>query len=703
MYFPVTSFLRGQVGSLTTLYLAINAAAALAAPAVAPALPDLSVPELLDPFFVQGRATDLIGTATSASQGIVGATELGARPFLRRGELLEVIPGVVITQHSGGGKANQYFLRGFNLDHGSDFSINVDGLPVNLRSHAHGQGYADLNFLIPELVRQVDYRKGPFFADVGDFSSAGAAEFRQFDQLPENFVSLTVGANAFTRLVTGGTRIKGEQLTTAALELSHDDGPWLHPENFERLNAFLRHRWGRPDRGYRLTATAYHATWQATDQIPLRAVDAGELDRFGTMDDTDGGSSARVSLSFDADWRHAEGTTRLTAYALHYRMNLYSNFTYFLDDPINGDQFNQRDRRTIFGGSLARSWVGAPVGETRSETTIGLQLRADLIDELGLHRTVQRRRLSTVRDDQVDQWSAGVYARNETRWRDWLRTDTGLRVDVYRFDVMSDTPRNSGRANDQIVSPKLGVALGPWAATELYLNAGFGFHSNDARGTTIRVDPADGVTRVEPVTPLVRSRGAEIGVRTARKQGVVSSLSLWGLTLDSELVFVGDSGGTEPAARTRRHGLEFANFWQPAPWLALEADFTFTHARYRDDLGEGTRIANSITRVATGGVTFGRPEGGFGSVRIRHFGPRPLTENNAERAPASTTLNGQLGWRSETWEIALDVLNVFNRENYDIAYHYTSRRAGEAPGGFDDLHFHPAEPRTLRLTLTRRW
>ncbi len=703
MYFPF-SFLRPHVGASTALYLASNALALSASVVGAPPPPpDVSTPERLDPFIVQGRATDLVGTATSASQGIVGAAELGARPFLRRGELLEVIPGVVITQHSGGGKANQYFLRGFNLDHGSDFSVSVDGLPVNLRSHAHGQGYADLNFLIPELVRQVDYHKGPFFADVGDFSSAGAAEFRQFDRLPENFVSLTLGENAFARFVTGGTRSEGDQLTTAALELSRDDGPWIRPENFERVNAFLRHRWGSPGAGYRLTAMAYHATWQATDQIPLRAVEAGELDRFGTLDDTDGGSSARVSLSFDADWRHAEGTTRLTAYALHYRMNLYSNFTYFLDDPVNGDQFNQRDRRNVLGVSLDRTWVAAPRGEMQSETTAGLQLRADLIDELGLHRTAQRSRLSTVRDDRVDQWSAGVYARNETRWRDWLRTDAGLRVDAYRFDVASDLPRNSGRANDQIVSPKLGLALGPWAATELYLNAGFGFHSNDARGTTIRVDPADGVTPVDPVTPLVRSRGAEIGVRTAVIPGVVSTVSLWGLTLDSELVFVGDAGGTEPAARTRRHGLEFANFWRPTPWLALEADLTFTHARYRDDLGEGTRIANSITRVATGGVTFGRELGGFGSVRVRHFGPRPLTEDNAERAPASTTFNAQLGWRTEKWEIAVDVLNVLDRENYDIAYYYTSRRPGEGAEGLDDLHFHPAEPRTVRLTLTRRW
>jgi hypothetical protein len=666
-----------------------------------PAAP--SAPTQLNPYIVQGRDTDLVGTAVSASQGIVGANELDARPFLRRGELLEVIPGVVITQHSGGGKANQYFLRGFNLDHGTDFSVNVDGMPVNMRTHAHGQGYADLNFLIPEMVRQVDYNKGPFFTAVGDFSAAGSAEFRQFDLLPENFASLTFGENRFVRFVTGATRRGANQdATTGAIEVSHEDGPWQLEENFERVNGFVRHHWTRDAASYRVTAMAFQAKWRATDQIPLRAVESGRLDRFGNTDDTNGGKTERVSLSFDGTWRDANATTRLNAYAIHYRLNLYSNFTYFLDSPADGDQFNQRDRRIVAGGALTRSW-SAQSGGAKSETAAGVQVRSDFIRELGLHRTARRARLSTVRDDDVDEASVGAFLQNETRWNDWLRSETGVRWDGYRFNVSSDDPRNSGDTLDQIVSPKLGFAFGPWARTELYANAGFGFHSNDARGTTIRIDPADGVTQVDRVTPLARSRGAELGVRTAAVPGLVSSLSLWALDLDSELVFVGDAGGTEPTGRTRRYGIELANFWRPRRWLALEGDVALTHARYREDAGDGKRIANSIATVVTAGASLGRTEGWFGGARLRYFGPQPLIEDNSERAPSSTTINARLGWRAKAWEFSVDILNVLDRENYDIAYAYASRLPGEPVDGFDDLHFHPAEPRTVRVTITRRF
>jgi hypothetical protein len=702
MIFPSSALRTFRCACLTSLLLAGGAVASRAQTAAA-----AGPPTRLDPYLVPGRSTDLVGAATSASQGIVGAAELETRPFLRRGELLEVIPGVVITQHSGGGKANQYFLRGFNLDHGTDFSVSADGLPVNLRSHAHGQGYADLNFLIPELIRQVDYNKGPFFAEVGDFSAAGAAEYRQHDALPRNFASLAVGANSYARFVAGGTARGGgggsaAAATTGAFELTRDDGPWRRPDELERTNGFLRHAWRAGEAELRLTAMANRATWQATDQIPQRAMDDGRLERFGHVDPTNGGETDRASVSFDGVWRTPGATTRVNAYALHYRLNLFSNFTYFLEDPVDGDQFNQRDRRLVAGGAVLRTW-GLGRGAEAGELTVGLQTRADFIDELGLHRTAARRHLATVRDDDVTEASAGLFARHTRRWRDWLRTETGLRADGYHFDVTSDNPRNSGRRDAAIASPKLGVVLGPWAQTEVYANAGYGFHSNDARGTTLRVDPADGVTAADPVTPLVRSRGAELGVRTAAARGLVSSLSLWALDLDSELVFVGDAGGTEPTGRTRRYGLEWANYWRPAPWVAIDADLAATRARYRDDTGGGTRIANSIATVVTAGVALGAEAGWFGSARLRYFGPQPLIEDNSVRAPSSTTVNLRLGWRARDWEIALDLLNALDRGNYDIAYAYTSRLPGEPAGGVDDLHFHPAEPRLWRVALTRRW
>jgi outer membrane receptor protein involved in Fe transport len=311
--------------------------------------------------------------------------------------------------------------------------------------------------------------------------------------------------------------------------------------------------------------------------------------------------------------------------------------------------------------------------------------------------------LSTVRDDEVDEVSAGVFAQNEMRWTEWLRSAAGLRIDGYRFDVRSDDLRNSGNTSDHIVSPKLGVAFGPWAGTEIYANAGFAFHSNDARGTTIRVDPTDGLTPADRVTPLVRSRGAELGVRTAAVRGLVSSLSVWALDLDSELVFVGDAGGTEPTGRTRRYGIELANFWRATRWLSFDADVAMTRARYREDAGDGRRIANSIGTVLTAGASFGSGEGWFGGARLRYFGRQPLTEDNSVRAPSSLTVNLRVGWRAKEWEISMDMLNALDRQNNDIAYAYTSRLAGEPADGIDDRHFHPAEPRTARVTITRRF
>jgi hypothetical protein len=659
-------------------------------------------PTQLAPVIVQGRDTDLIGVASSASQGIVGSADLGTRPFLRRGELLEVIPGVVITQHSGNGKANQYFLRGFNLDHGTDFALSVDGVPVNMRSHAHGQGYADLNFLIPEATQQVDYSKGPFYAEVGDFSAPGAAEFRQVDSFARPFMVVGLGQNHFARVVLGGSQALARGTLTGVLEVSHDDGPWQMKENGNRLNGYVRRAWGGTAVDYRLTGMIYRGEWRSSDQIPLRAVEAGSLERRGNVDPTDGGVSDRASLSFDASWRGTSATTRLNAYALFYRLNLFSNFTYFLDDPVNGDQFNQRDRRWVLGGAVERTWTHTG-GLTRGETRVGLQGRADFIADLGLHRTTRRVRTSTTRDDEVEEGSLGAFARHETRWNDWLRSTAGLRVDGYAFDVDSDEPRNSGSKLAQIVSPKFMVALGPWVKTELYVNAGAGFHSNDARGATIRKDPSDGITHVDRVTPLARSRGAEVGVRTSAIPRLVSTFSTWALDLDSELVFVGDAGGTQPTGHTRRYGVEMANFYRMAPWCAFDGDLSLTRARYREDSGGGTRIANSIATVITAGITLGHNEGWFGSARLRYYGSQPLIEDNSVRAPSSTLCNANFGWRSRDWELGVAILNVFDRQDYDIAYYYTSRLPDEAALGVDDIHFHPAEPRTVRLSVRRRF
>ncbi len=660
-------------------------------------------PAKLDPFVVFGRAADLVSVAETSSEGSVGYRELADRPFLRRGELLEVIPGVVTTQHSGGGKANQYFLRGFNLDHGTDFSISVDGMPVNMRSHGHGQGYADLNFIIPEFVQSVDYTKGPFAPEIGDFSSAGAAVFTLFKTLPANFATIEAGEHNYQRFAVGQTEHgAGGAATTFGFEATHDDGPWVLKEKLRRYNGMARRTWIRPnDQEFSLTALGYAAKWNSTDQVPLRAVESGFTDRFGNIDPTDGGESERASLSFDWSRRDSDSVIRLNVYAIYYRLNLFSNFTYFLDDPVNGDQFNQRDRRGVAGASLVRSGA-VSWGGRKTEGSAGVQVRHDAVGELSLRHASKRELIDVVRDDEVQESSAGIFGKATTHWTDWARSEVGLRGDFYSFEVDSDNPLNSGNRRAAIASPKIGLVFGPWNQTELYLNAGLGFHSNDARGTTIRVDPSDGVTPLNRVNPLVRSRGFETGLRTSFLPGLVSTVSLWTLDLDSELVFVGDAGGTEPSGATRRYGVEFSNFYRAASWLAMDADVSFTRARYQDG-APADRVTNSIDTVVTAGVVVGRPDGFFGSLRLRYFGEQPLIEDNAVRQRSSTTFNARLGWKNRDWELALNFLNALDEKNDDIAYFYSSRLNGEAATGIDDVHSHPAEPRTVRFTLTRRF
>jgi hypothetical protein len=670
----------------------------------APPTPPAATAMPMEEVVVYGRENNLIGEAEAASQGQIGAAELQARPFLRRGELLEVVPGVVITQHSGSGKANQYFLRGFNLDHGTDFAISVDGLPVNLRTHAHGQGYSDLNFIIPELVQSVSYQKGAYSAENGDFSAAGAAQFNLVTSLPRSFAKVEFGDYDYLRAVVAGTVRERGGATTLGLEAFYDNGPWDLAENARRLNGFARHTWTAGAGEASLTLLGYHGEWRSSDQIPERAIASGAVSPFGAIDPTDGGDSDRASLSFDWHREQADTSLRLNLYALYYRLNLFSNFTYFLDDPVHGDQFAQHDRRGVFGGSFEYQ-ANRQVDGRKATFTFGLQTRADTID-LALDHTESRQLLGVVRADTVKEASVGTYVKEEVAFTDWFRATAGVRADAYRFDVASDTPANSGIRSAGLASPKLSLTFGPWDKTELYVSGGYGFHSNDARGVTTHVDPADGVTAVTPASPLVRARNVEVGVRTAAAHGLVSTVSLWMLDLDSELVFAGDAGATEASGPTRRYGVELANFYRPVSWLAVDGDLAFTHARFRDDAGDapnvGRRIPNSIATTLTGGVVADLPHGWKLALRGRYFGPQPLIEDNSVIGPSSLTFNARLGWHNQDWEIALDVLNLFDRASNDIAYDYESQLRGE-PAPVDDIHLHPAEPRQFRLGVTRRF
>ncbi|HXU60275.1 MAG TPA: TonB-dependent receptor, partial [Polyangia bacterium] len=471
----------------------LSAGALLALPRAALAeqtAPAAPVPIQMPEVVVRGRPDESPAAApVTASQGTVEGDDLQDLPLLRRGELMEAVPGMVVTQHSGDGKANQYFLRGFNLDHGTDFAFSVDGVPVNLPSHAHGQGYSDLNFLIPELVAGIDFKKGPFYPEVGDFSGAGAADVRLVDRLPEGLATAQLGRFGYARVLVADSPRLGPGRLLAAFSYDHADGPWVLPEHANRYNGLVRYRWDRGPDALTATASLYAAPdWRATDQVPGRALADGTLPRFGAVDPTDGGDAGRAGLSLDWTRRTDGATTRLLVYTFAQRLNLYSNFTYFLDDPVNGDQFQQIDRRWVAGAQASRRWTSSWWGHA-VENTAGLQLRGDDIPTSALNHTASRHLLAVRIDDRVHEGSAGVYVANQVQWTPWLRSQLGLRADLAAADVDSDTAANSGRDAAGILSPKVGLTFGPWRDTQLYANVGAGFHSNDARGVTISVDP----------------------------------------------------------------------------------------------------------------------------------------------------------------------------------------------------------------------
>ncbi|MEM7662537.1 MAG: TonB-dependent receptor [Pseudomonadota bacterium] len=682
--------LRYMLGALCTLCGQVGAVNAQI-----DAKADFESPTVLDTIIVSGRAIELIGEATSGSEGVVGYEDFENRPFSRVGELVEVVPGLVATQHSGSGKANQFFLRGFNLDHGTDFAAFADGTPVNFRTHGHGQGYLDLNFLIPELTERVDFRKGPYFSDVGDFSAAATASFKTRDTLEDNIFQFTAGENDFYRgLLASSVEVGGGDLL-AAFEAAFNDSPFELDENLEKYNALLTYSRESGPVGWRVSLSAYDATWTASDQIPLRAVESGLIDRLGFIDPDLGGETTRIALSGGFHTGNWSGN----AYALYYDFTLFSNFTLFLNDPINGDEFEQRDERVTLGGNVNYdrpfTLVGLP-----AELRVGGDLRYDNIFDIGLFNTAGRERLSTVRDDEVDEFSVGGFAEIHVDVTDRIRASAGLRADVFTFDVDASIADNSGDGTDAIVTPTANIA---WRATdnlELYTNYGQAFHSNDVRGAAITLDPVT-FDSVDPVDVLVRAEGAEIGARFERGPFNAALVGFW-LELDSELVFVGDAGTTEPNNGSRRFGVEFNAFWQPADWLVFDATAAYTDARFLDTEPGEDRIPQAVESVVGAGVTVGPIKGFTSTLRLRHFGEAPLIEDRSVFSDPTTVVNLGLYKDIGRVRLGLDVLNLFDSEDADITYFFASQLPGEADP-VDDIHFKPVEPRQVRGSLTVRF
>jgi hypothetical protein len=674
-----------------------------------------------------------------ASQMTASGAELNTRPVTRPGELLEATPGLIVTQHSGEGKANQYFLRGYNLDHGTDLAIWVDDMPINMRTHGHGQGYADLNWLMPETVNSLAVRKGPYFADEGDFASTGNLHIGLLDRVDKSVAQTTLGSFGYQRWFGMGSTKVGPGNLLIAGELGAYNGPWTNPDDMRKLSGLARYTQGTATDGFSLTGMAYSNKWSSTDQVPLRAMTSGVLGRFDSEDPSDGGNTERFSLSARLARTDDLGSWKANAYLIKSELDLFNNFTYFLDDPVLGDQFHQHDARIVAGGAASRTFDGSLAGFA-TETTIGIQTRYDDID-VGLTNTFQRGFVSNIRTDKVQEGSAALYAEGTVRWTDWLRTTFGWRGDAFAVNVDSlFDSNNSGHKWAAIGSPKATMVLGPFYTTELFVGWGMGMHSNDARGVTITESPTDPDTKLGASPLLVRTQGAEVGVRTKALPGLDSSVTLFVLDQASELVFSGDAGDTEASRSSRRYGIEIANNYKPRPWLELDADLALSHARFLsldadqaatfDSLAgfpqaqtgnaPGHYIPNAPWIVASAGITLGNATGWFGTLRWRYLGSTPLTEDNAFRSPATSIVNARLGYRFDTgWRVQLDVLNLLNSKADQISYAYGSliktdnlfvlcNSAAPPPAavcqnGVMDRILHPVEPLAARLTVAAQF
>jgi outer membrane receptor protein involved in Fe transport len=699
---------------------------------------------------VTASRQDLLGTADTASQGVVTRTEVELRPIFRVGQLYETVPGLVVTIHSGEGKANQYLLRGFNLDHGTDFASFVDSMPVNRPTNAHGQGYSDQNFLIPQIVGGLDYTKGPYYAQVGDFGAVGSAHARLVDDLP-NELSLTAGTQRDQEVYGGGTIHFSDQTRLwAALDASHFDGPWSPPETFRKFVAAARLSHGVMADGYSLTAMYYKSAGGLLTDQPQRAIDAGVIDRFGTLDPTDHSSSERLSLSGHYGAGGDRWTLAVDGYAIRSRMTLWNDFTHYLFDPVNGDQEQQDEARTTLGLNAVFS-RSALIGTVDVEGRIGFQERYDdvFIDR---RHTLRRTpldycniaipaeptagQLPAPADAHTDPGQAvafkalggactadqarlndlGVFAETTVRWTDWLRMTLGLREEVYTARDRSFTTGFSGSATQTLLQPKGNIAIGPFWKTELYLSAGRGFHSDDVRGVFGTV-PLEGVPEVAGKTPLLSpATGYELGLRTDAIPRMQVQVAVFREDFRSELTYNADVGQDEASAPSRRQGVEFSAQYRPFRWLELNTDLAWSQARYRasqETLAlfglDGRYIANAPGFIGSFGVLVNDLGPWFGGLQWRKLGAYPISDGDKDpQDKGYSEVNLNVGYAfTDHLKAELEVFNLTDSHANSSAYFYQTRIAPGGPAPDCDTaapatcyQVHPQEPRSARLTLT---
>jgi hypothetical protein len=684
-----------------SLVVSVLAGTAMAADADIASISDT---DTLSTVVVTAARRELIGTTSTASEGIVVNDELALTPAFRPGQLLETVPGLEVTSHSGEGKANQYLLRGYNLDHGTDLAVSVDGMPINNPTHTHGQGYADLNFMIPELATNIKYTKGTYYASQGDFASVGSIHLSYLDRI-EDQVNLTAGTMGFQRMLTAGSVAAGAGNVLGALELQHYDGPWANPDDQRKVNAVIRYSDGDERDGSSLTAMFYHGLWNATTDQPARAFEEGLIGRFGTLDRSDGGRAQRGSLSGQYRASFGNGLFNANAYAVNTQLTLWNNFTHFLIDPVNGDQEEQTENRVIVGGSASYQVPMQTFGIATDWLT-GIQIRYDINDVSRLP-TVDRAVMPASADplnfsetDHVHLADLSAYAQGTTHWTTWFRTVLGLREDHIHG---IDSGTNSGQAGQSLFQPKGSLIFTPAATTELYLSAGRGFHSDDLRGVT------SAATTGQEGAPLIAMQtGEEFGLRQQLAQGKVAlTFAVFNLDAASETTYDPDIGQDVAGPASRRYGYEINLTYQALRWLEFYVSYSGDHARFKSDFDDGTgHVGRYLPNApfATGSFNIYVKNLGpwSGGLEFRYLGVEPLSSDDQIQTSGYGEWNADIRYAfTPDWRVGLGVYNILNRHANAAEFWYIDRLPGEPAAGVADVHFHPPEPLSARLTVSK--
>lgn len=683
------------VGWILSLLLAGAAMAQTPAPG-SPGPPESPSEAILAPFIVTAPPP-----VSSSSELLIPGRDFELRPQGRPADVLRYVPSLILGQHQGGGKSEQYILRGFDADHGTDVALFLDGMPINLRSHAHGQGYADQHFVIPETLKQVDAFKGPYFVEFGDFATAGAFNFVTLDTVPENVLEAAGGSWNTQRFLALLSPTRERVKTLFAGEVYYSDGPFDRPQRYIRTNFFGKASAALSENVDASAWISYlNSNWFASGQIPTRALRSELIDRFGSIDDSEGGNTQRLSANGDLRWNVSDKeTVRVHAYGQYYQLDLFSNFTFFLNDPVNGDEIEQSDRhRTVSGVDTSYERRDTPVG-IPVKSSAGFQFRSDRM-RVVLANVRDRHLLARTEDSDIFQTSYSPYVKFDTVPLSWLRIVTGARGDILNFNVnnnLSGVPdQPDGSTTRAIPSAKFNAILGPWWQTEFFGNFGTGFHSNDARAVV-----------QDPTLPaLAQAIGWEFGVRTKIIPRVEASFTYWWLNLSSELVWSGDEGTTEASGATKRQGLEFALKIRALDWLTLSGNVTYTPVAEFFSGGGAIPLAPWITAFAD--MTARLPFGLSANATMRYISDRWADEQRTQTARGYTLVDLGLRYRyNVTDRMAVDAFvtleNVANVKWREAQFFHTSRLPGEAPEGVQDIHFTPGNPRTVLGGLALRF